>query len=162
MADGHRRQLMVRFMTFALAGALLFSGGSLPLEACSAPMARQTVDLGEGWRFHRGDADGARNIGHDDSAWERVSVPHTWNAEDGQDGGGDYYRGIGWYRRHVMVANTVTLHVNGVQVGPGRSGADRAVVWPGVLLRPGLNIVMVSGLKDGRRYTDRAMWTVAR
>lgn len=22
-----------------------------------------------------------------------VTLPHTWNAEDGQDGGNDYYRG---------------------------------------------------------------------
>ncbi|MCM1049402.1 MAG: glycoside hydrolase family 2 protein [Clostridiales bacterium] len=28
-----------------------------------------------------------------------VSLPHTWNAVDGQDGGNDYYRGTCWYRR---------------------------------------------------------------
>ncbi len=27
-----------------------------------------------------------------------VSLPHTWNAVDGQDGGNDYYRGTCWYR----------------------------------------------------------------
>lgn len=27
-----------------------------------------------------------------------VSLPHTWNAADGQDGGNDYYRGTCWYR----------------------------------------------------------------
>ncbi len=27
-----------------------------------------------------------------------VSLPHTWNAIDGQDGGNDYYRGTCWYR----------------------------------------------------------------
>ena len=25
--------------------------------------------------------------------WEAISLPHTWNAKDGQDGGNDYYRG---------------------------------------------------------------------
>ena len=25
---------------------------------------------------------------------EAVSLPHTWNAQDGQDGGADYWRGI--------------------------------------------------------------------
>lgn len=24
--------------------------------------------------------------------WEPVTLPHTWNAEDGQDGGNDYYQ----------------------------------------------------------------------
>ena len=25
----------------------------------------------------------------------QVTIPHTWNAFDGQDGGDDYYRGVG-------------------------------------------------------------------
>lgn len=25
--------------------------------------------------------------------WEAVTLPHTWNAQDGQDGGNDYWRG---------------------------------------------------------------------
>ena len=29
--------------------------------------------------------------------WEIVCLPHTWNAQDGQDGGADYYRGACWY-----------------------------------------------------------------
>jgi beta-galactosidase len=29
----------------------------------------------------------------------QVNVPHTWNALDGQDGGNDYYRGIGVYEK---------------------------------------------------------------
>ncbi len=31
-------------------------------------------------------------------SWETVSLPHTWNALDGQDGGADYYRGVCAYR----------------------------------------------------------------
>ena len=27
----------------------------------------------------------------------QVALPHTWNALDGQDGGNDYWRGIGTY-----------------------------------------------------------------
>lgn len=30
-----------------------------------------------------------------------VTLPHTWNAEDGQDGGDDYYRGQCWYLRDL-------------------------------------------------------------
>ena len=30
---------------------------------------------------------------------ETVTLPHTWNAKDGTDGGNDYYRGTCWYRK---------------------------------------------------------------
>ncbi len=30
-----------------------------------------------------------------------MTLPHTWNAEDGQDGGDDYYRGKCWYLRDL-------------------------------------------------------------
>jgi beta-galactosidase len=30
-----------------------------------------------------------------------VNLPHTWNNLDGQDGGNNYYRGVGWYRLHL-------------------------------------------------------------
>ena len=35
------------------------------------------------------DTHGALSI----SEWDKVDLPHTWNAKDGQDGGNDYYRG---------------------------------------------------------------------
>ncbi len=31
--------------------------------------------------------------------WCFVNLPHTWNGIDGQDGGGDYYRGDGYYAK---------------------------------------------------------------
>ena len=31
--------------------------------------------------------------------WEAVTLPHTWNAKDGQDGGNDYYRGTCYYAK---------------------------------------------------------------
>lgn len=33
--------------------------------------------------------------------WENVNLPHTWNAYDGQDGGGDYYRGCCTYKKAI-------------------------------------------------------------
>ena len=33
---------------------------------------------------------------------ENVVVPHTWNAVDGQDGGGDYYRGEAMYSHRFL------------------------------------------------------------
>jgi beta-galactosidase len=70
-------------------------------DAMDSP--RLDVKLDEQWRFIRQDVAGAAEIGFDDSAWQTVSLPHTWNNMDAQDGGNDYYRGVGWYRRHLVV-----------------------------------------------------------
>jgi beta-galactosidase len=69
------------------------------------PPAGHRVDrlLENGWRFLRQDAPGAQTNAFDDSAWSVVSVPHTWNNLDGQEGGTNCYRGIGWYRTHCTV-----------------------------------------------------------
>ena len=32
---------------------------------------------------------------------KNVDLPHTWNASDGQDGGNDYFRGVGMYTRSL-------------------------------------------------------------
>ena len=32
-------------------------------------------------------------------SWESVTLPHTWNAIDGQDGGNDYHRGTCLYAK---------------------------------------------------------------
>ena len=68
---------------------------------------RKITVLKEGWRFGRSR----------DAALEAVSLPHTWNAIDGQDGGNDYYRGTCWYARELSAEETagdcVFLELNG-------------------------------------------------
>ena len=55
----------------------------------------RTITLfNDNWAFIRQDV-GAQAAAQ--SAGEPVTLPHTWNARDGQDGGGDYYRGTCWY-----------------------------------------------------------------
>ena len=72
---------------------------TLGTESVVAP--RIAIDLNPDWKFIRQDVPGAEQPGFDDSAWQTVSLPHTWNNLDGEDGGGDYYRGPAWYRRHL-------------------------------------------------------------
>jgi len=62
---------------------------------------RVNVPLDEQWKFIRQDVTGAAAVDFDDAGWQSVTLPHTWNDRDAQDGGNDYYRGIGWYRRHL-------------------------------------------------------------
>ena len=53
---------------------------------------RSEILLTENWRFFG--PDGAK---------ETVSIPHTWNALDGQDGGDDYFRGSCRYEKEFPV-----------------------------------------------------------
>jgi beta-galactosidase len=126
--------------------ALVLTGSVVVLSAAEAatftpPTLRQRVDLNTGWRFLKADASGAQNPGFDDSAWASVAVPHTWNARDGEDGGDNYYRGTGWYRRHYTPpagfagrklwlqfagANTVAdVWINGTYLGQHKGGYAR-------------------------------------
>ncbi len=85
--------------------ALLATAVSPSMQHAAAE-GRITSTLIDGWRFVREDAPNAAEPGFDDSAWQQVRVPHTWNAEDGQDGGANYYRGVGWYRRAMELPRT--------------------------------------------------------
>ena len=69
---------------------------------------RLDVVVAGGWRFMRQDVAGASGVGFDDTGWSEVNLPHTWNNLDGQDGGNNYYRGIGWYRTHYAVDGSLT------------------------------------------------------
>ena len=107
------------------------------------PAVRIDTLLDDAWRFLRADAAGAERPAFDDTAapWSDVTLPHTWNALDGEDGGSNYYRGIGWYRRHLTAppdftagggrqaflqfdgANIVTdVYLNGTHLGQHRGG----------------------------------------
>jgi len=54
---------------------------------------RTILSMNSGWRFSKVSA--VPEIFPED--WEQVSLPHTWNAVDGQDGGNDYWRGTACY-----------------------------------------------------------------
>ena len=56
----------------------------------------RTILLNDNWHFIK---ENHGLPGH--PAGETVTLPHTWNAQDGQDGGNDYYRGTCWYTRKL-------------------------------------------------------------
>jgi beta-galactosidase len=62
------------------------------------------------WRFIRQDVPDGQNPRLDDSNWQRVILPHTYNAIDGQNGGNNYYRGPAWYRLHLDLTQSETSH----------------------------------------------------
>lgn len=58
---------------------------------------RKVLDFNKGWKFIKSDGD-FQDPAIDDSTWEAVTLPHTWNAEDGQSDP-NFYRGRCWYRK---------------------------------------------------------------
>ena len=58
---------------------------------------RDIINLNQGWRFLREDGGLPESLPLD---WQEVDLPHTWNAVDGHDGRGEYYRGRCWYAKN--------------------------------------------------------------
>ena len=56
---------------------------------------RQMIDFTGDWRFAKTAEVPVALPG----SWEAVTLPHTWNAVDGQDGGNDYWRGTAMYAK---------------------------------------------------------------
>ncbi|MCR4952142.1 MAG: glycoside hydrolase family 2 protein [Solobacterium sp.] len=66
---------------------------------------RKITVLKDGWKFLK--ADMSVNAAMENAnLGESVTVPHTWNAIDGQDGGNDYHRGTCWYVRELTEEET--------------------------------------------------------
>ncbi|SDZ42964.1 beta-galactosidase [Amycolatopsis xylanica] len=129
---------MARFRLLGLSLILAATSFAFVPAVHAVTEVRQQTTLDAGWRFVRSDVAGAETPGFNDSAWTATSVPHTWNAQDGQDGGSNYYRGVGWYRKHFTPSaglagkklwlqfdgvNSVSdVWVNGTKLGQHKGG----------------------------------------
>ena len=82
---------------------------------------RNIIHLNRGWLFRKGDA-----------APETVDLPHTWNAQDGADGGNDYYRGVCTYEK--AVGKIACREDEEVWLEIGAASAVCTVFWNGSLL----------------------------
>jgi beta-galactosidase len=99
---------------------------------------RVLINIDTSWKFNRADAANAQTSAFNDAAWTTINLPHTWNNIDGQDGGGNYYRGVGWYRKHFTVNSTYSgrtvyikfdgvnqvadVYINGTLIGEHKGG----------------------------------------
>ena len=114
--------------------------------------------IDDGWKFVKQDVTGAEATEFNDAAWQTVALPHTWNVEDGADGG-TYYRGPGWYRRHLFIGpelagKSLFLHfgaaslvakvfVDGHPAGTHTGGFAAFCFDVTGLLHPGDNVIAV-------------------
>ncbi len=72
--------------------------------------ARGTYELSNGWKFQFEPKDSIDQLVNDPSVmakWETVSVPHTWNALDGQSIQSSYKRGIGFYKLNFTLPENI-------------------------------------------------------
>jgi len=63
---------------------------------------RKIISINTGWDFAK---DAAKFPSEVPAEFLAVDLPHTWNAEDGMDGGNDYYRGTCVYKKHIKKAD---------------------------------------------------------
>ena len=71
---------------------------------------RNAVKL-DTWKFYNGEIHSADSDGAiDETGWEEVTIPHTWNAQDVLTDGPRYYQGIGWYRTSFRVTRNSTTN----------------------------------------------------
>jgi beta-galactosidase len=160
---GACRRRRLGFIAWSLASllALAACGSNEDDGAAGSPALTSRSDtlLGDGWRFSKGDAPGAEAAAFDDAGWESVSVPHTYNALDGQDGGGDYYRGVAWYRRRFQApadmsgrraflgfdaaSTRADVYLNGVLLGSHSGGFSAFRFDASAALVPGENVLAV-------------------
>lgn len=56
---------------------------------------RKATEFNADWRFSK-TAEVPVSL---PETWETITLPHTWNAADGQDGGNDYWRGAAMYAK---------------------------------------------------------------
>ena len=64
-------------------------------------MSRKIQIFTDGWRFKKLHTD---RYPEGEKEFTSVTLPHTWNGQDGQDGGNDYDRGLCLYRKRFETA----------------------------------------------------------
>ena len=63
---------------------------------------REILNLNKKWAFSKNADEIPKEL---PQMWYWVTLPHTWNDIDGQDGGNDYYRGICYYAKEIEKAD---------------------------------------------------------
>ncbi len=108
------------------------------------------------------------------SNWEAVTLPHTWNAIDGQDGGNDYWRGTAMYCKSFArpahdgtvvleflgAAMTADVYLNGQHIAHHEGGYSTfRVDITDHLQEENLICVAVDNSENDRVYPQKADFT---
>lgn len=125
---------------------------------------KRIIDFNSGWYFQRQNNGPTLALAHGTA----VNLPHTWNAEDGQDGGNDYFRGVCWYVKKFSkpdldggeeawlefegAAMTAEIYVNNKKLARHEGGYSTFRVNITSALNEGENLLAVS-VDNGKNRT---------
>ena len=79
---------------------------------------RQILNLNDSWLFVKDTTDILAKDG------ENITIPHSWNATDGQDGGNDYFRGSCLYKKTIKKADLPQADLYYIEFRGANSSAD--------------------------------------
>ena len=65
--------------------------------------SRTILGINDGWEFTKENIVPGSNLDSLVVNWETVCLPHSWNSTDVMDDKPGYYRGIGWYRKKLLL-----------------------------------------------------------
>ena len=130
---------------------------------------RNVLSFNDNWRFCK-----TAQVPVSMPEWEKVTLPHTWNAVDGQDGGNDYWRGTAMYCKEFSkpdhdgvavleflgAAMTADVYLNGAHLAHHEGGYSTfRVDITDHLREKNLLCVAVDNSNNDRVYPQKADFT---
>ncbi|HEY0710217.1 MAG TPA: glycoside hydrolase family 2 TIM barrel-domain containing protein [Polyangia bacterium] len=119
-STGHSFSLSRR--TLLKSASLGFAAGAFGAKTATAAEGPPLRRLTTGWEHFRGTLGGIWEVWRGDKAsdnvpWDKVELPHCFNARDAVDPDQPYYQGPGWYRTRIKhtpkPGNRLLLHFEG-------------------------------------------------
>ncbi len=109
------------------------------------------------------------------SDWKILDLPYTWNGEDGQDGGNDYYRGKGYFAKELLasdfdandehylqfdgVNSSAEIYFNGKKIAEHHGGYSTFRVKVENIKEKNLLVVVADNSANDRVYPQTADFT---
>lgn len=72
---------------------------------------REVLNFNVGWRFMKGEVEGAQQTDFDDSDWAKVNCPHGLEYNSSEASGSVNYQGPAWYRKHFTLDGDLSARV---------------------------------------------------
>lgn len=139
------KESMKRIICMLLLGLLMAGSG----------VARDLISFNTGWEFKKGPfpEETVKAVAGWGDKWEKVEIPHTWNAQDMQTRYKDFYEGAGYYRKSYFcpedlkekrvylrfegVGACAEVYVNNQLAGVHKGGYSAFAMEIGWALKPG-------------------------
>ncbi len=139
-----------------LAHSALADADATTYVSTASNRVRTLIDAG--WQFTLGDVSGAQSPTFNDSGWQAVNLPHSFDTPYYQIL--TWYQGYGWYRRHVTITaaqkssrrvsiefeaafQDAQVYVNGTLVGEHIGGFTGFIFDITSLVKEGDNVIAV-------------------